>query len=174
MIWGQHNTKFDVIKNKKKINTIKNLNPAVIHEVFLCASPNANHQNWWEVLGWPVKHWSLYLKKNVTFMSKSRIKTKTVLAMTDMTQSTELQAFKRPKDGYKVTVKISLCICVVLSWDELKVRQNLLESDYGIYMVRLLVATVNWHKSLQFVKKSNKTLLPCLFTILLAVSMITF
>ena len=55
-------------------------------------------------------------------MSKSSIKTKTVLTMTDMTQSTELQAFKRPKDGYKVTVKISLCICVVLSWDELKVR----------------------------------------------------
>ena len=44
-------------------------------------------------------------------MSKSSIKTKTVLTMTDMTQSTELQAFKRPKDGYKVTVKISLCIC---------------------------------------------------------------
>ena len=37
--------------------------------------------------------------------------------MTDMTQFTELQAFKRPKDGYKDTVKISLCICVVLSWD---------------------------------------------------------
>ena len=35
--------------------------------------------------------------------------------MTDMTQFTELQAFKRPKDGYKDTVKISLCICVVLS-----------------------------------------------------------
>ena len=50
--------------------------------------------------------------------------------MTDMTESTELQAFKRPKDGYKVTVKISLCICVVLSWDEPKVRQNLLASDY--------------------------------------------
>ena len=39
-------------------------------------------------------------------------------------------------------------------------------------MVRLLVATVNWHKSLQFVKKSNITLLPCLFMILLAVSII--
>ena len=78
--------------------------------------------------------------------------------MTDMTESTELQAFKRPKDGYKVTVKISLCICVVLFWDELKVRQNLLDSDYEMYMVRLLVATVNWHKSLQFVKKSNITL----------------
>ena len=55
-------------------------------------------------------------------MSKSSIKTKTVLTMTDMTQSTELQAFIRPKDGYKVTIKISLCICVVLSLDELKVR----------------------------------------------------
>ena len=73
-------------------------------------------------------------------MSKSSIKTKKVLTMTDMTQSTELQAFKRPKDGYKVTVKISLCICVVLSWDELKVRQNLLASDYETYIVCLLVA----------------------------------
>ena len=32
-----------------------------------------------------------------------------------MTESTELQAFKRKKDGYKVTVQISLCIYVVLS-----------------------------------------------------------
>ena len=106
-------------------------------------------------------------------MSKSSIKTKTVLTMTDMTESTELLAFKRQKDGYKVTVKISLCICVVLSWDELKVRQNLLGSDYEIYTVCLLVTTVNWHKSLQFAKKSNIALLPCLFMILLAVSMIT-
>ena len=60
-------------------------------------------------------------------------------------------------------VKISWCIFVVLSWNELKVRQNLLDSDYEIYMVRLLVATVNWHKSLQFAKKPNITLLPCLF-----------
>ena len=41
-------------------------------------------------------------------MSKSSIKTKTVLTMTDMTESTELLAFKRQKDGYKVTVKIFL------------------------------------------------------------------
>ena len=60
-----------------------------------------------------------------------------------MTESTELQVFKRKKDGYKVTVKISLSICVVLSWDELKVRQNLPDSDYKIYMVCLLIATVN-------------------------------
>ena len=32
-----------------------------------------------------------------------------------MTESTELLAFKGQKDGYKVTAKISLCICVVLS-----------------------------------------------------------
>ena len=63
--------------------------------------------------------------------------------MTDMTESTELEAFKRQKDGYKVTVKISLYICVVLSWDELKVRQNLPDSDYKIYMVCLLIANVN-------------------------------
>ena len=48
-------------------------------------------------------------------ISKSSIKTKTVLTMTDITESTELLAFKRQKDGYKVTVKISLCICVVIS-----------------------------------------------------------
>ena len=48
-------------------------------------------------------------------MSKSSIKTKTVLTMTNMTESTELPAFKRQKDGYKVTVEISLCICVALS-----------------------------------------------------------
>ena len=103
-------------------------------------------------------------------MSTSSIKTKTVLTMTDMTESTKLQAFKRQRDGYIVTVKISLCIYVVLSWDELKFRQNLPDSDYEIYMVCLLVATVNWHKSLQSAKKSNIALL---FMILLAVSMIT-
>ena len=130
----------------------------------------------------PCRYWSwqrnVYFLVNIfvrhTFpMSTSSIKTKTVLTMTDMTQSTELQAFIRKKDGYKVTVKISLCICVLLSWDELKVQQNLLNSDYEIYMVRLLVATVNWHKSLQFAKKSNITLLPSLFMIFFAVSMIT-
>ena len=129
----------------------------------------------------PCHYWSwqrnIYFLVNIfvrhTFpMSKSSIKTKTVLTMTDMTQSTELQAFKRPTDGHKVTVKISSGICVVLSWDELKVRQNLLASDYEIHMVCLLVATVYWHKSLQFVKKSNIILLPCLFMILWAVSIV--
>ena len=48
-------------------------------------------------------------------MSNSSIKTKTVLTMTDMTESTELLALKWQKDGYKVTVKNSLCICIVLS-----------------------------------------------------------
>ena len=100
----------------------------------------------------PCHYWSwqrnIYFLVNIfvrhTFpMSKSSIKTKIVLTMTDMTESTELQAFKRTKDGYKVTVKISLCICVVLSWDEPKVRQNLLASDYEICMVSLLVATVH-------------------------------
>ena len=62
--------------------------------------------------------------------------------MTDATESTELLAFKRQKDGYEVIVKISLFICVVLSWDDLKVRQNLLASDYEIYMVCLLVGNV--------------------------------
>ena len=48
-------------------------------------------------------------------MSKRSIKTKIVLKMTDMTESTELPASQRQKDGYKVSVKIFLCICVVLS-----------------------------------------------------------
>ena len=58
-----------------------------------------------------------------------------------MTESAELQAFKRQNDGLKVTVKISLGICVVLSWDELKVRQNLLASDHEVYMMGLLVVS---------------------------------
>ena len=102
----------------------------------------------------PCRYWSwqrnIYFLVNIfvqhTFsMSKSSIKTKTVLTMTDMTESAELLAFKRQKDGYKVAVEISLCNCVVLSWDELKVRQNLLVSDNEICMMCLLVATVYWH-----------------------------
>ena len=123
----------------------------------------------------PCHYWSW--QRNISFlvkffvrhifsMSKSSIKTKTVLTITDMTESTEPLALKRRKDGYKATVKISLFICIVLSWDELKVRQNLLASNYQIYMVCLPAATVYWHKSLQFVKKSNMTLSPCLFMIL--------
>ena len=77
----------------------------------------------------PCHYWSwqrnIYFLVNIfvrhTFsMSKSSIKTKTVLTMTNMTESTELPAFKRQKDGYKVTVEISLCICVALSWDNSK------------------------------------------------------
>ena len=104
----------------------------------------------------PCHYWSwqrnIYSLVNIfvrhTFsMSRSSIKTKTVLTMTDMTESNELLAFKRQKDGYKGTVKIPLCISVVLSWDELKVRQNLLACDYEIYMVFLLVATgISRHK----------------------------
>ena len=36
-------------------------------------------------------------------MSKSNIKTNTVLTIADMKESTELPAFKRQKDGKKVT-----------------------------------------------------------------------
>ena len=49
-------------------------------------------------------------------MSKSSIKTETALTMTDTTEPTELLAFKRQKDGYKVTVQISICISAVLSY----------------------------------------------------------
>ena len=87
----------------------------------------------------PCRYWSwqrnIYFLVNIfvrhTFpKSKSNIKTKTVLTMTDMTESTELHAFWRQKDGYKVTVKNSLCICVVLSWDKLKVRQFSMTMKY--------------------------------------------
>ena len=79
----------------------------------------------------PCHYWSwrrnIYFLVNIFVrhifpMLKSSIKTKTVLTMTNMTESTELQAVKRQKDDWKVAVKISLCTCVVLSWDELKVR----------------------------------------------------
>ena len=49
-------------------------------------------------------------------MWKSSIKTETVLTITDTTESTEPLVFKRQKDGYKDTVKISMCISVVLSY----------------------------------------------------------
>lgn len=52
-----------------------------------------------------------------------------------MTESTELLAFKIQKDGYNVNVKISLFICVVLTWDELKAGQNLLASADEIYIM---------------------------------------
>ena len=95
----------------------------------------------------PCHYWSS--QRNIYFLvnnfvrhtfsvSKSSMKTKTVLTMTDMTDYTELLAFKRQRDGYKVSVKISLCICVVPSWDELKVQKNVLASDYEIYMFAYL------------------------------------
>ena len=70
-------------------------------------------------------------------MSKS-VSKQTVLAMTDMKESTEFLAFKRQKNGYNDTVKISLFICVVLSWDKIKVRQNLLASDFVCLQVNSL------------------------------------
>ena len=101
----------------------------------------------WHYWGWQK---NIYFLVNIfvrhpSSTSKSSIKTKTVLTMTNETEPTELLAFKRKKDGYKVTVNIFLCNCVVLWWDELKVRQNLLASDCEIYMVCLLVATFHWH-----------------------------
>ena len=107
-------------------------------------------------------------------MSNGSIKTKTVLTISHISFNNWYDriywalSFSKTKGWLK-----SMCICVVLSWYELKVRQNLLASDYEIHMVCLLVATVDWHKSLQFVKKSNIILSPCLFMILCAVSMIT-
>ena len=44
--------------------------------------------------------------------SKSSIKRKTVLTITDTIEYNEPLAFQRQKVGHKVTVKVSLCICV--------------------------------------------------------------
>ena len=100
-------------------------------------------------------------------MSNSSIKTKTILTMTDMTQSTELRALEDKRMVKKLLLKCSSVF--VLFYLE---TAKLLSSYHEICMVCLLVGTVYWHKSLQFVKKSNITLLPCLFMILLAVSII--
>ena len=72
--------------------------------------------------------------------------------MTDMIESTELLAFKWQKDGYKVTVKISFWI--VLSWDELKVRQNLLyfTKFLGLHTENSGIHFSNAHKN----SKKNK------------------
>ena len=101
-------------------------------------------------------------------MSKSSIKTKTVLTMTDMTASTELPAFKRQKDGYKVTEKF--LVYFLLFYRETNSKSG------KIYLLATMKYTwctylsppfigISRHKSLQFVKKFNITLLRCLFTI---------
>ena len=119
----------------------------------------------------PCHYWSwqrnIYFLVNIfvrhTFsMSKSSIKTKTVLTMTDMTESIELLAFKRQKD---------LCV-FVLFYREANSKSS------KIYLLATMKYTwcaylsppfigISRHKSLQFLKKSNITLLPCLFMILL-------
>ena len=101
----------------------------------------------WHYWGWQRNIYFLVtiFVRHTFSMLKSSIKTKTVLTMTDMTESTQLRAFKRQKDGYKVTVKISfvyLCRSIVRRTQS---PANLLASDYEIYMVRLLVATFYWH-----------------------------
>ena len=74
----------------------------------------------------PCHYWSwqrnIYFLVNIFVqhifpMSKSSIKTKTVLTMTNMTESTELQAFKRPKDGYCKNFLVYLC-CSILRWTQ--------------------------------------------------------
>ena len=67
-----------------------------------------------------------------------------------MTESTELLAFKRQKDGYKVTIKISLCIfCCSI------VRRNQSPAKFT-YLSPPFIG-ISRHESLQFVKKSNIT-----------------
>ena len=101
----------------------------------------------------PCHYWgwkrNIYFLVNIfvrhTFSMKISIKPKAVLTMIDMTESTELLAFKGWMDGSKVTVKFSLSICVVLSWDELKVRQNLLASDYEISIILRIAVQLQTH-----------------------------
>ena len=72
-----------------------------------------------------------------------------------MTESVELQAFKIQKDGYKVTVKFP-CVFVLfyLETNSKSGKIYLLANMKYTVMVCLLVATVYWHKSLQFEKKN--------------------
>ena len=60
----------------------------------------------------------------------------------------ELTTLRFLKDK-RMVIKL-LCIRVVLSWDELKVRENLLDGDYEIYMVRPIVVTVLINNSFVF------------------------
>ena len=78
--------------------------------------------------------------------------------MTDMIESTELLAFKWQKDGYKVTVKISFWI--VLSWDELKVRQNLLyfTKFLGLHTENSGIHFSNAHKNSKKIRKKREKL----------------
>ena len=64
--------------------------------------------------------------------------------MTDIAESTELQAFKRQKDGYKVNVKNFLMYLCCSTLRRTQSPAKVTPSDYEIYMVCLLVATVNW------------------------------
>ena len=76
-------------------------------------------------------------------MSKSSIKTKTVLTMTDMTESTELLTFKRKKVGYKVTV----LYCIVLFYRETNSKSGkiYLRATMKYTWCASVVATVYWH-----------------------------
>ena len=67
-------------------------------------------------------------------MSKRSIKTKIVLKMTDLTESTELPASQRQKDGYKVSVKFS-CVFVLFYR----------ETNSNSGKICLPIATVYWH-----------------------------
>ena len=85
--------------------------------------------------------------------------------MIDMTESTELQAFKRQKDGYKVTVKFPYVFVLFYRETNSKSGKIYFLATMKYTLVCLPAATVYWHKSLE-------KLLPCLFMILAAVSMI--
>ena len=63
----------------------------------------------------PLKHANFHREYYLSCVTSCDDCTRPTVFLTDMTESTELQAFKRPNDGYKFTVKIFLCICVVLS-----------------------------------------------------------
>ena len=78
--------------------------------------------------------------------------------MTDMIESTELLAFKWQKDGYEVTVKISFWI--VLSWDELKVRQNLpyFTKFLGLHTENSGIHFSNAHKNNKKIRKKREKL----------------
>ena len=84
--------------------------------------------------------------------SKSSIKRKTVLTMTDMTEYNEPLAFQRQKVGHKVTVKVSLVyLCFFYLETKSKSGKIYLQAAMKYTWSCVLVATVYRHKSLQLV-----------------------
>ena len=66
----------------------------------------------------PCHCWSW--QRNIYFLVNTFVRHTFPMSKSSILESSELLAFKRQKDGYKVTVNVYLCIYVVPSWDGLE------------------------------------------------------